>query len=116
MTDYNDGKWHGWNGGECPVHPDSRCDLVLANGNMFRAISTNGWSWSADEANPIIAFRVVTPYAEPETYEGECWAYHYVGSCPTTANSNPGANSIPGKWTAEHVNGKLRRFSWEAAQ
>ena len=22
-VDYNDGNWHGWNGGECPVHPDS---------------------------------------------------------------------------------------------
>ncbi len=23
MTDYNDGKWHGWNGGECRVTPVS---------------------------------------------------------------------------------------------
>lgn len=21
MADYNDGNWHGWDGGECPVHP-----------------------------------------------------------------------------------------------
>ena len=20
---YNDGRWHGWNGGECPVHPET---------------------------------------------------------------------------------------------
>ena len=23
MVDYNDGNWHGWDGGECPVHPES---------------------------------------------------------------------------------------------
>ena len=23
MTNYNDGRWHGWNGGECPVHPET---------------------------------------------------------------------------------------------
>lgn len=28
MTDYNDGKWHGWNGGECPVDPDSECEFI----------------------------------------------------------------------------------------
>lgn len=22
-VDYNDGKIHGWNGGECPVHPET---------------------------------------------------------------------------------------------
>ena len=25
---YNDGKWHGWNGGECPVHPKTVVDYL----------------------------------------------------------------------------------------
>ena len=28
MTSYNDGKWHGWNGGECPVHPETEVEFV----------------------------------------------------------------------------------------
>ncbi len=31
MTDYNDGKWHGWNGGECPVDPESIIDVHYIN-------------------------------------------------------------------------------------
>lgn len=31
MTDYNDGKWHGWNGGECPVDRDSVIDVHYVN-------------------------------------------------------------------------------------
>ena len=32
MTDYNDGKWHGWNGGECPVHPESELKVWFQSG------------------------------------------------------------------------------------
>lgn len=28
MTDYSDGEWHGWNGGECPVRPDGVVSIV----------------------------------------------------------------------------------------
>ena len=34
MTNYNDGKWHGWNGGECPVHPKSMVDAVWHDANQ----------------------------------------------------------------------------------
>lgn len=65
MTDYNDGKWHGWNGGECPVHPESVVQFVA----KLNAGTLN--EWSADQcdwdsaSNPIIAFRVVKPCREP---------------------------------------------------
>lgn len=29
MSDYYDGCWHGWNGGECPVHPETIIDVCL---------------------------------------------------------------------------------------
>ena len=38
MTGYNDGKWHGWNGGECPVHPKSR----------VQGLEPVGVFWTAD--------------------------------------------------------------------
>jgi hypothetical protein len=68
MSNYNDGKWHGWNGGECPVHPKS-----IVNLRWERQYDTGdndtkagyGWDW-----NKVCAFRVVKPYHEPR----EWWA------------------------------------------
>jgi hypothetical protein len=71
-TDYNDGKWHGWNGGECPVHPDTVVDVVWQNNDSGRVgIHKRNKAYIWDENNErinwpaIIAFRVVTPYKEP---------------------------------------------------
>ena len=64
MTDYNDGKWHGWNGGECPVHPESVVTVKWScNGvetNPAKASQFNYW-----KGREICAFRVITPYVEP---------------------------------------------------
>jgi len=65
MTNYNDGNWHGWDGGECPVHPKSQCDIIepvddtqnddpnVSNGNA------SAYTWSS----PCL-FRVVKEYRE----------------------------------------------------
>lgn len=68
MTDYNDGKWHGWNGGECPVHSKSIVEVVThLHGKIGEcAASTKGW-W-ANHSNPIIAFRVIKPHREPREF------------------------------------------------
>jgi hypothetical protein len=68
VSDYNDGKWHGWNGGECPVHPKSVVDL-----RWKREYDTGddnveagyGWDW-----DKVVAFRVVKLHHEPR----EWWA------------------------------------------
>jgi hypothetical protein len=73
MTDYNDGKWHGWNGGECPVDPDS---LIVC---AYRSCSTDatgqyaGMGTRAGLApwSDVIAFRVTKP-APPK--QREWWA------------------------------------------
>lgn len=62
MTDYNDGKWHGWNGGECPVHPRT----------VIKAVEEHGTRWEAyadlnDWASFRGAFRVVKVHREPLT-------------------------------------------------
>jgi hypothetical protein len=74
-VDYNDGKWHRWAGGECPVHPSSvvhatflvdigepRTDSRLAR--MF--------NWGAC-ASPIVSFRVTKGYVEPPKVPREFW-------------------------------------------
>ena len=71
MTNYNDGKWHGWNGGECPVHPKSEVECRLReagvgyDGKIRRA---GNWGWGHSSFSPsvdIIAFRVTKEYKEP---------------------------------------------------
>lgn len=79
MTDYNDGKWHGWNGGECPVHPKS---IVMAcffsgppsmsdgYGNVGVAAEYYAWDHEDDHemAENIIAFRVIKEHKEPREF------------------------------------------------
>jgi hypothetical protein len=80
-VDYNDGKWHRWAGGECPVHPSSvvhatflvgigepRTDSRLAR--MFH--------WGAC-ASPIVAFRVTEGYVEPPKVPREYWVSNNDG-------------------------------------
>jgi hypothetical protein len=117
MTDYNDGKWHGWNGGECPVHPKSIVDIATHNGPNFPdSKAGNVGGWDVGHFNPIVAFRVVTPYVEPVEYTGECSAYHYTGQTPMLADLPPGNGIIAGRYTATHINGKLARIVWEATE
>ena len=63
MTDYNDGKWHGWNSGECPVHPDSVVQAMAEDGSRYED-DAEFFNWNKAE-NGIVAFRVVKPFREP---------------------------------------------------
>lgn len=87
MTDYNDGSWHGWNGGECPVHPETIVEVrwkynparQTARAGEFCAVGQ--WTWEG-VGNRIVAFRVVKEHREPR----ECWVHKRTmlvrWSCP----------------------------------
>lgn len=94
MTNYNDGKWHGWNGGECPIHPESLVEAVFLDdtnpGRPYDSLnSLNGremeaktgdrcWTWSPIHRK-IIAFRVVKEYREPrEWWLTKCGSYTHA--------------------------------------
>lgn len=71
MTDYNDGKWHGWNGGECPVHPETMVECYGgANAGPSSLRSRAKFrQWVHDDANQgIVAFRVVKEHKEPREF------------------------------------------------
>lgn len=70
MTNYNDGKWHGWDGGECPVHPKTVVDAMTMLVWLPCSVASSIGGWEMPHDNPIIAFRVVKEYREPR----ECWA------------------------------------------
>lgn len=68
MTDYNDGKWHGWNGGECPVDPRAEIEIRWAdpkestNNHSGPAGKWDARCWSDPPLfGQIIAFRVTKP-------------------------------------------------------
>ena len=69
MINYNDGNWHGWNGGECPVHPKS---MVEATGYEGARKSTTAFSNYTSGLFPWDnfrgAFRVVKEYREPREF------------------------------------------------
>ena len=76
MTDYNDGKWHGWNGGECPVDLDAEIEIrwadpkECANNHSGRAGQWDARCWNDPPLfGQIIAFRVTKP-APPKPREG----------------------------------------------
>ena len=71
MTDinYNDGKWHGWNGGECPVHPETLVDIVDEEGETFSDHRAGAADWGrCDMFVPIIVFRVTKEHKEPREW------------------------------------------------
>jgi hypothetical protein len=80
MTDYNDGEWHIWKGGECPVHPESVVEIRLrVAGEGFdgqeRQASELVWVHDHDSEVDIICFRVVKAHREPRVW----WVNEYDG-------------------------------------
>ena len=66
-TDYNNGQIHGWNGGECPVHPETVVKFWMRDGYSVPEGIGKSLRWSALSASSdIIAFQVVKPYVEPK--------------------------------------------------
>ena len=61
MTDYNNGEWHGWNGGECPVHPQTEVSATHVDGTTLILWPACRVDWHL----PLI-FRVTKPHVEPK--------------------------------------------------
>lgn len=74
MSDYNDGNWHAWNGGECPVHPKTVVKACFEGqtGFMHKA---GDFNWGLSEF-PITAFKVVKEHKEPR----EFWVHPVSGA------------------------------------
>jgi|GEM_PF-3882926 len=64
MTNYNNGNWHGWNGGECPVHPESEVQWVHQS-HYGSTDMAGDLTWKLGRTG-IVAFRVTKPYLEPK--------------------------------------------------
>ena len=79
--DYNDGKWHGWNGdAKCPVHPKSTVQTYFKQDRhddrpaLFTQIGDRSFNAGNQAWDMVMFFRVITPYIEPPKPR-EFWAY-----------------------------------------
>jgi len=69
--------WYGWNGGECPVHPDTIVYYMLRNGTAGKEFTRN-INWTRDDCSvDIVAFRIIKLYREPRKAR-EFWCNEYV--------------------------------------
>jgi hypothetical protein len=78
---YVEGQWYGWNGGECPVHPETVVDTVTQSPSVGTDYiiehKAGKLSWHTSKRNPtIIAFRVVKHHVEPKVV----WVNEYSDS------------------------------------
>lgn len=77
-TNYNDGLWHGWNGGECPVHPKTEVEVVwlYRDNSLYKQppSAAGNVAFLGNEHGAIIAFRVLKEFRGPS----EWWI---VGGC-----------------------------------
>ena len=65
MTDYNDGKWHIYTGGGCPVHPESLVEILHEDSGVLAETKANNKWWGS---NKVIAFRVAKEHKEPREF------------------------------------------------
>ena len=72
MTEYKENVWYGWNGGECPVHPEAIVETVFLNGVKREALPAACFMAEAWEDGGIIAFRVVNEHKEPREFWVSC--------------------------------------------
>jgi len=76
MTDYRDGKIHGWNGGECPVHPKDAVTVWSREGRGSSKDIAARYRWDHHGLGlDIIAFCVTKKHEEPLTL----WVNVYGG-------------------------------------
>lgn len=79
MTNYNDGKWHGWNGGECPVHPKSEVEAVWHDPNFGSVGIRKGLAHGGAWYNQILKFRVIKEYKEPREFWAKQFSSYAIG-------------------------------------
>ena len=68
MTEYKEGVWYGWNGGECPVHPNTEVVVKWSsNGVETETLPARifDYIWGG---RSIAAFKIVRENREPREW------------------------------------------------
>ena len=73
--------WYGWNGGECPVHPETVVEIGTGSEQLEDRADEFSWSHDGDSGD-IIAFRITKLHVEPKVIWVNEYANH-VAASPT---------------------------------
>jgi hypothetical protein len=71
-VDYNDGNWHRWGGGDCPVHPETEVELMPLNpyDTTMRPNTVSATAihvdWGVNCDIPIVSFCVTKEFIKPK--------------------------------------------------
>lgn len=89
--DYNDGNWHGWNGGKCPVHEESMVEVQFRDqereGERYDGLNAGSWNWRHYNVScDIITFRVIKPYVEPREWFANEYEDGFIGLLRSSEN------------------------------
>lgn len=72
--DYNLNQMYPWNGGECPIHPETEVKYWMRLGNREGYTGTaKNLRWNNSRycfTNDIVAFKITKEYVEPKPIEG----------------------------------------------
>ena len=90
MAKYVTGQIYGWNGGECPVHPETMVEVWYRNSASPVANKAGFWggSWShLGFSRDIVCFQVIEPHAELKVI----WVNEYYDGSGTAYTTEEGA-------------------------
>lgn len=112
--------WRIWNGGECPVDPETKVQVQMADDTRASAYlnppqTGRSYTWGFDHNGTIIAYReVIEPVRESQAHT---MAVSKVGSfAPSLSPTIRDEGWTMGTATTETLDGKPVRIVWEADQ
>jgi hypothetical protein len=99
MNDYENGEIWGWNGGECPVHPETKIKIWTRNALICSGleVDASACEWKhGGSGNDIVCFQVTKVHVEPKVIYVNEWGSGWGYSYPTEedAKKNAGAHHI----------------------
>ena len=71
MTEYKENVWYGWNGGECPVHPETFVEYIYLDDSIGPCLckdEAGRFIWLNNDGLPIVSFRVIKEHKEPREF------------------------------------------------
>lgn len=93
MTYDKENYWYGWNGGECPVHPETEVEVIY-RGRSPEVGPAGHEDWTHDDhPGDIIAFNIRKLYREPRKAR-EWWVNMYPDGSAAMVDSKQRAVSI----------------------
>ena len=95
MTEYVTGQIYGWNGGECPVHPDTEVSVWFRGQSCQLALKASYLAWKhLNIGSDIVCFQVITPYAEPKVI----YVNEHESGCGAAYTSEEQAKSLVSRY------------------